>query len=148
MTSSMNRAVKISDSGNPVASRSSSNSIGVVMTQSMYRTYQIERVGSYTPFATQSAPRDPPRMNSTTMGVAPRSEAIEKYAIEAVKHKAAPRWWKVRAPTGWVLDQAMRPRAESIMTEKTAQSQSDACVVMSMLDTTGLEERAVLPAMV
>lgn len=49
------------------------------MTQSMYRAYQMERVGLGTPAATQLAPREPPRMNSTRIGVAPRSEAYDAF---------------------------------------------------------------------
>lgn len=34
------------------------------------------------------------------MGVAPRSEAMEKYVIEAVVNTTKAIWWKSRAPRG------------------------------------------------
>lgn len=52
------------------------------------------------------------------------------YAIEAVAQRAAANSWKARSPTGRVVwPRTRRTMADKAMTEKTAQSQSDPCVV-------------------
>lgn len=50
-------------------------------------------------------PSPAPRGNSARMGVAPRSEAMEKYEMEAVVKMMMESWWNRRVPTGRYQDE-------------------------------------------
>jgi hypothetical protein len=72
------------------------------------------------------------------MGVAPRSEAMEKYAMAAVVRIITGRWWKTRVPSGRRKARKRKARSARPMMAKTAQRKSVAAWLMSMVATVGL----------
>lgn len=72
----------------------------------MYRTYYIDTDSLARDFDDSEVEiptqiwRVPVPRNSTGMGVAPRSEAMEKYEIAVVARMMTASWWKSRVPLG------------------------------------------------